>query len=124
MSMENNKEMKDYIKSVIKPRERMCSSRTKESYLKEHEPKIWEYLANNYESIHDDRDLYEILFCIVYDMEYKPICPICGKQPRKFSPTNKGYLAYCSKECQKSEKAIDLMCMRTAMKLKERYSNL
>ena len=71
MSMENNNEMKDYIKSVIKPRERMCSSRTKESYLKEHEPKIWEYLTNNYESIHDDRDLYEFLFCIVYEMAYR-----------------------------------------------------
>ena len=42
MSMENNKEMKDYIKSVIKPRKRMNSSRTKESYQKEHKPKIWE----------------------------------------------------------------------------------
>ena len=117
-----DKEMRDYIKHVIKPKRKMFSSRTKVSYIKEKEPMIWKWLNANYDLSDVEEDLYEVFFCVLNNIEYRPICPACGKLVRKFAPTNNGYLAYCSEECQKSEKGVELTLLKMANKILERYN--
>ena len=117
-----DKEMRDYIKRVIKPKRKMFSSRTKVSYIKEKEPMIWQWLNANYDLSDVEEDLYEVFFCVLNNIEYRPICPACGKRVRKFAPTNNGYLAYCSEECQKSEKGVELTLVKMANKILERYN--
>lgn len=52
-------------------------------------------------------------------MEYSPICLVCWEHIRKFNGNSYG--AFCSKECQYSDKGEEITLQKTINTTRERY---
>ena len=75
---------------------------------------IWDYLNNRFL---DAKSLREIIFRIKYQVEYHPVCPICGK-PNKWVGhiPDKLFSKACSKDC-----ANILRKQSTLLTVREKY---
>ena len=123
MNININEEMKQrLIKLCCRKNGTICGNKETKTFIKNNDAELYDYLCGIVDLTEYDDNIKEVILCIIRDMEYRPICPACGKRVRKFAPTNNGYLAYCSEECQKSEKGVELTLVKMANKILERYN--
>ena len=61
---------------------------------------MYDYLCGIVDLTEYDDNIKEVILCIIHDIEYRPICPVCGKHPRKFDFNNRRYELVCSEECK------------------------
>lgn len=70
-----------------------------ESYIKKHEPEVYEYILNNYPT---DIPFMERLWLYRNNRKTKPVCKNCGGEV-KFYNITRGYQTYCSIKCSNSD---------------------
>ena len=123
MFLKISEEMKQrLIKLCCRKNGSIHNNRDTKSFIKNNDAELYDYLCGIVDLTEYDDNIKEVILCIIRDMEYRPICTACGKRVRKFAPTNNGYLAYCSEECQKSEKGVELKLLKMANKILERFN--
>ena len=105
MNININKEMKQrLIKLCCRKNGRLCGNKETKTYIKQKDFELYEYLCNIVDLSEYDDNIKEVILCIIRDMEYRPICPVCGKHPRKFDFGNYKYSLCCSVECEEKSK--------------------
>lgn len=108
----------DFIINIFKLKNTKNSinpSRTKKVFLN-HNPLIKCYLINRF---NDSDSIYESIYRIFHNIEYKPLCKNCGK-PLIFSRTH-GFRKYCSSLCVQNNKDIKLKKKETRNKNIKEY---
>ena len=76
------------------------NNRDTKSFIKNNDAELYDYLCGVVDLTEYDDNIKEVILCIIRDMEYRPICPVCGKHPRKFDFNNRRYELVCSEECK------------------------
>ena len=83
----NDKNVKEYLYQI---------PRIKLRYLRTKNINVWEYINNRYD---DSESFNESLYRIMYDIDIKPVCVICGNKV-PYQSLQLGYKKTCSKECE------------------------
>ena len=96
----------------------------KESYMKKHNPKFWNYINSHYANINK---WSEKLYWYYSKLTEYPKCPMCGKVP-EFQSFNRGYRTFCSHKClnnyqkikdKKEKTCLEKYGVKNAMQNKE-----
>ena len=80
------------------------NNRDTKSFIKNNDAELYDYLCGIVDLTEYDDNIKEVILCILYDIEYRPICPVCGKHPRKFDFRKYKYSLFCSVECEEKSK--------------------
>ena len=105
--MENKVINDEWIcQNMFDKRGRINSNKITEKYLNKH-LNIKNYLNNRYL---DSLSIRETLYRIKNNIEITPICPVCGN---KCKYVNVYYSTFCSRDCQYSEKGLQLTLQKT-----------
>lgn len=85
--------------------------------LKNTDNNIYQYLINRF---NDSESIYETLLRIKYNIEKRPVCPICGNKV-KFIGNDKNnntcFTKYCSCKCAQNDKNVREKRYNTSVKL-------
>ena len=88
------KEEKYYIKNVSKYN---INKNKKYNNIKQ-------YIQNRYLDSSSDR---ETIYRIHYNIENKPLCPVCGKELQFYGRKNVLFLSHCSNKCKKLDSSVN-----------------
>ena len=80
------------------------NNRDTKSFIKNNDAELYDYLCGIVDLNEYDDNIKEVILCILYDIEYRPICPVCWKHPRKFDFNKYKYSLFCSEECKNQSK--------------------
>ena len=105
MKINISEEMKQrLIKLCCRKNGTINYKRDTKTFIKNNDVELYDYLCGIVDLTEYDDNIKEVIFCIIRDMEYRPICPVCGKHPRKFDFGNYRYSLFCSEECKNQSK--------------------
>jgi len=76
------------------------ASKIKSTFFKKHHPELYEYLNNRFSDLNSIENFPEILYRLIHNIDYIPVCPVCGN---KIPFINNRYNMVCSEECKNSE---------------------
>lgn len=65
---------------------------------------IKQYIQNRYLDSSSDR---ETIYRIHYNIENKPLCPVCGKKLQFYGRKNILFLSHCSNKCKKLDSSVN-----------------
>lgn len=60
-----------------------------------------------------DSTLKERIYCILNDVRFVQICPVCNTTPVKFKSSLVGYNTYCSTKCRSNDSAVKIKIKNT-----------
>ena len=83
------------------------NNRDTKSFIKNNDAELYDYLCGIVDLNEYDDNIKEVILCILYDIEYRPICPVCRKHPTKFNSNKYKYSLFCSAECEEKAKEME-----------------
>lgn len=105
MNINISEEMKQrLIKLCCRKNGTINNKRDTKTFIKNNDAELYDYLCSVVDLTEYNDNIKEVILCILHDIEYRPICPVCGKHPRKFDFANYRYSLFCSVECEEKSK--------------------
>ena len=81
MKINISEEMKQrLIKLCCRKNGAIHSNRDTKSFIKNNDAELYDYLCGVVDLSEYDDNIKEVILCIIHDIEYRPICPVCGKE--------------------------------------------
>ena len=102
--------MNDELRNILFDNDKLISNRTRESYMKNNFPFLYEKINAKY----PDYNWMSRLYIFLYEID-KPCCKTCGN-PVMLISFNKGFKNYCSKGCISRDTEIKRKKEETSLK--------